>query len=119
MKPEVIKTKIVGVTKKNSDGRSRQKIIIRYVGAGTQLVLGREPDNEYDPFAVSVWYPKRRLFGKKLLQLGYLSANRAEEIAPMLDKKWRYSCVVQDVTGGTRQKKTRGVNIRIELLPPV
>lgn len=107
--PTEIKTKIAGVTHDN-----RQRIIKEYVRAGQPLLLLRELDNPVDPDAVAVWLP----LGKKRHQLGYLSADRAEIIAPLLDDGWSAEAVVQAVTGGTLEKPTRGVNIIIKFTEP-
>lgn len=114
-----IKTKIAGVSHKNADGSSRQDIIRKHVRPGAELLLGREPDNPYSAAgdATSVWLEKRGLLRKKRLQLGYLGEHIAEQLAPLLDDGWRYSVTVLDVTGGS-DRKTRGVNINIKMVPP-
>jgi hypothetical protein len=96
-------SKIVGVTKPNPDGSDRQAIIAR-CQVGESLLLVREPDNRFDPDAVAV----RRTNGE---QLGYLSADLADEMARLLDRGERIEVQISDLTGGGR--KARGVNIRI------
>ena len=115
--PKKIKTKVAGVT-----FEGRQKIIKKHVRAGKSLQLIREPNNPHSRKgnATGIWIvAKKGLFGgQQHLQIGYLNSDLAEEIAPLLDAKWRYSCYVSAVTGGTRQKKTRGVNVHITLAKP-
>jgi len=48
------------------------------------------------------------LFSK---QLGYLSADLAEEIAPIMDKGRNVSAVIKHITG--KDKSTIGMNITI------
>ena len=120
MKPREIKTKIRGVSYKNPDGSDRQAIIRKHIHGGCELLLAREPDNPHSETgnAVSVWYEKRGVLRRKRLQLGYLGSDLSDEVAPLLDLKWRYRVVVLGITGGSRQQPTRGVNIKIELHPP-
>jgi hypothetical protein len=67
-------TKVAGVSKRNPDKTSRQKIIKDYVARGHSLDLKREPDNPYDKNAVGVWWTDH-------YQIGYLSSEVAEEIS--------------------------------------
>lgn len=100
------KTKVVGVTKKNDDGRSRQKIIAR-LKPGQILALIPEPDNPYDSKAIAVLCD-----GK---QIGYLSKDRAKEFEPRARKRGHLFAVVTDITGGDAAggRPTYGVNIAI------
>lgn len=120
MKSREIKTKIRGVSHKNQDGSDRQAIIRKHIHGGRELLLAREPDNPYSETgnAVSVWYEKRGLLRRRRLQLGYLGSDLADEVAPLLDQRWRYRVVVLGITGGSRNQPTRGVNIKIEMHPP-
>ncbi|MEX2650320.1 MAG: HIRAN domain-containing protein [Alphaproteobacteria bacterium] len=102
---EEIRTKVVGVTKPNPRGRPRQMVIAELT-AGDQLALARDPNNPHDPNAVMV-------FTRAGEQIGYLRTELAADLAPVMDAGHRWGAEVLEVTGGTRHKPTRGVNIRI------
>jgi len=101
-------TKVAGVSKKNANGSSRQKIIEECVWKGHPLDLIPEPNNPYDKNAVGVWWSNDR-------QIGYLSAEVAEEISGEIAAGTPVSAVVTDVTGGDEDRRTRGVNILIRI----
>src|SRR5947209_2653388 len=80
-----LRTKIRGVTKRNTDGSYRQDIILTCCRCGDALFLQREPNNPVDANAIRV----RRIVctdvdDKPRLgeQLGYLSRGLAEDLAP-------------------------------------
>jgi hypothetical protein len=98
-------SKVVGCTRHNHDGRDRQDIA-RECRPGEPLALRREPDNAQDKNAVAV-------FRENGDQVGYLSASVAERLAPLLDADAPITAVVSEVTGGTADHPTYGVNIRI------
>ena len=103
-------TKIAGVTFSNDDGSSRQDIIEeleeRWRGTGeAALKLRRDHHNAYDRNAVAVIDSLGR-------QLGFLSGQVAETIAPLLDKKVAVRAALSSVTGGGLTQNY-GVNIRI------
>jgi hypothetical protein len=98
-------SKVVGVTRQNHDGSDRQEIA-RHCRAGERLALRREPDNAQDANAVAV-------FRENGDQVGYLSAAVAEQLAPLLDADAPVTAEVSEVTGGTPDRPTYGVNIRI------
>lgn len=98
-------SKVVGVTRHNHDGSDRQ-FIAGQCRAGEQLTLRREPDNSQDPNAVAV-------FRENGDQVGYLSASVAEQLAPLLDADAPITAEVSEVTSGTADRPSFGVNIRI------
>jgi hypothetical protein len=103
-------TKVVGVTKNNPDGRNRQKII----GACCpleKLKLEHEDDNPVDPNAVAV----RRANGQ---QIGYLSAEIAAEVTRRSEQGYRHGAYITAITGGTKGKATRGVNLLLIIAEP-
>ena len=102
-------TKIVGVSHKNSDGSSRQKII-RKCRLFEDLVLDHEETNPHDPNAVRVC----RENGE---QLGYLNANLAEEVVSKSSKGYRFATLIKDVTGGGKGEYL-GVNLLIVQADP-
>lgn len=113
MMQKKIRTKVFGVSHHN-----RQEIIRKQIRPGQQLLLIREPGNPIDRNAIGVWVEVKKLLRRKRYQLGYLSEERAQLIAPVLDVGWPYTAVVDKVTGGSREKPTRGINIYIELEEP-
>ncbi|MEM6814977.1 MAG: HIRAN domain-containing protein [Bacteroidota bacterium] len=101
----VYDTKVVGVSKENEDGSSRQKFIRREVVEGDNLLLKPEENNPYDPNAV-------RVFSKFGHQIGYLSRDMAEKVKPALDNGTEVQVKASCVSGD----KICGVGLRIELV---
>lgn len=76
------------------------------------LILKREPKNPYDKNAVAVWILARAfIFFTSEVQIGYLNAEVAEEIARYLDEGGSVFGTITEVTGGVGKKPTLGVNI--------
>lgn len=108
----IFPSKVAGVTAKNSDGQPRQNYIRAFCKPGMTATLIREPNNEYDKNAVGVWIKARSLiFFTADVQIGYLNADIAPEVARHMDKGGKMLCEITEVTGGTRGKSTLGVNI--------
>lgn len=76
-----IKTRVAGVTFDNRDGTPRQPFI-RLVKKDDRLTLTREPDNVFDPNAISVWWADPR---GEAHQLGYVPRALAGVLAPLVD----------------------------------
>ncbi len=96
------RTKVVGVSFKNSDGSDRQEII-RSCRSGEDIVLKPTPSKEY-PDAIGV-------FTKSGKQIGNLNADLAH------DMKYKYgtnpmSCAICDIHGG-EDNRYLGVNLHI------
>ena len=101
-----INTKVVGVTFKNSDGISRQDIINDVCRAGQNLTLQVETNNPKDANAIAVYCSKG--------QIGYISSGRLkDDIAKRLNSGTSVPATITDVTGGTPDRPTRGVNISV------
>ena len=98
-------TKVVGVTKKNEDGSKRQEVIAG-CKVGELVVLIRESENPYDSNAIAVYHSSRK-------QIGFIAADLAEQLAPDLDSGQTISSRISDLTGGTPEKPSRGVNLEI------
>ncbi len=100
-------TKVVGVTKKNEDGGKRQEVI-----AGCKVdelvLLIRESENPYDSNAIAVYHSSRK-------QIGFIAADLAERLAPDMDSGQPISARISDLTGGTPEKPSRGVNLEIAI----
>ena len=95
---EVIRTKIRGVS-------HYQKACGMVVG-GQPLELKRDPNNAYDSNAISVLTRHGDL-------LGHVSAKLAADLANFMDTGGDVTAVVTETTGGTREKPTLGVNIKL------
>ena len=108
-------TKVVGVTfsnTKRSEGRRNRQRIIEdsQLNGGAYLELFREADNPHDKNAISVWFDKEKI--------GYLSAELVRDLAPLFDKGGKIAPLGCDITGGTHDRPTFGVNIELQVTPP-
>ncbi len=101
-------TKIAGVSKKNSDGSSRQELLDR-IRPGEQVHLVLEPENEFDKNAV-------RVENRRGQQLGYIDAEIAANLSGQLQRGLETRVSVSEITGGTKAKPTLGCNLLIEIL---
>jgi predicted enzyme related to lactoylglutathione lyase len=107
-------SKVVGVTAKNTNDTDRQDYIQRYCKKGKELSLKREPNNTYDSNAIAVFIKTKIFFIKSAkFQIGYISADIAQRLAPYIDKGGIVTSSIKDVTGGS-DKKSYGVNILIK-----
>ena len=97
-----MRTKVVGVTFRNEDGSDRQGYI-RRLHSGDPLYLKREPDNKKDPDAVAVLDGGRH-------QIGHIGRSLAAQLAPVMDGGCRVSAEATEVTGGTAERPSMGVN---------
>lgn len=91
-------TKVVGVT-----FSGRQEIIAR-IQDGDSAEIVREPENEYDFYAVAVYWQNN--------QIGYLNTRLARVIAPVIDTGAKYGAYVTQVTG--KAHESLGVNLCIQ-----
>lgn len=110
--------KIAGTSQKNADGSDRQEYVKRYARAGEELLMVPEPYNAHSPAAIALFVVREAGMMKKTkeaFQLGYVSG----ELAPKLHQLWadgkRVKVFVSEVTGGTREKPNRGVNLLFEV----
>ena len=106
-----IRTKIVGVTHRNSDGSSRQKILKRMQEEyyeGDLLYLEAEPENPYDENAIKVMNAEDE-------QIGYLSRDLAKTLAKRMDNGEEFSVELLEITGGY-DGFALGCNIEIEAI---
>ena len=103
-------TKLAGVTKKNDEEESIQKIlksVADYCHDGWELELEHEADNPWDQNAIKVF-----LDGD---HIGYIKRELAEELAPLVDQN-RVEATLSEITGG-EDGKSYGCNILISILP--
>jgi len=98
---ERIYSKLSGVTHHNADGTSRQEIIAELCYSGQPLLLIREP-NPYSHHNIGVYLT---------YQVGYVSPEVAEMLATLLDQGSVVDARITDITGGTEDKPTQGVNV--------
>jgi hypothetical protein len=116
-----IHTKIRGVTKYTPDGTDRQSVIKHCCSSGDALYLTREPNNPSDRNAIQVYrivYSDVPDKPKLAEQLGYLSRELAEELAPKMDERGSVLMAkITEVTGG-EDYKSFGVNIEVEEYKP-
>jgi hypothetical protein len=82
-------TKVAGVSYRNHDGTSRQKIIPR-CRAGELLRLEHEPDNPHDINAI-------RILRQDGGQIGYLPRELAGEVVSRSARGWGYHAVVAGI----------------------
>lgn len=118
--PQTIYSKIAGVTYSNEDGIERQDIIRAFVRKGMELQLIPEPDNQYSKNALALFvHAKIGIFNKKKpYRVGYIKNDLADRFSKELDTGNRIFVDVTDITGGTKEHKTRGVNIKIKIIQP-
>jgi hypothetical protein len=116
-----IHTKIRGVTKENPDGVNRQQIISHCCHSGDALYLVRERNNPVGRNAIQVRrivysaVPDTPRLGE---QLGYVSHELAEELAPKMDNDgFVLFAWIMNVTGG-EDGESLGVNIQVEEYKP-
>lgn len=97
----IIHSKVRGVT-----ADDRQAIIQKSVRPGMRLAAIREPKNPHGKNAIGLWAGKR--------QVGYISSELADEIAPQMDAGKPIIVTVTDLTGNGPGESI-GVNIVIDL----
>ena len=113
--PYSFNSKVAGVTYKNPDGSDRQEIIKKRCKPGMALMLKRELDNPHGDNATGVWIKTKSLFSSSEYQLGYLNSSVAKEVVEHIESGRTARAKIANITGGTRSKKTRGVNIELTL----
>jgi len=89
----------------NPDGTDRQSILGR-CRVGEHLTLVPEPENPRDPNAIRV----QRASGE---QLGYIRADLAKSLSPVLASDGKTLAILAQRTGGSWPKPTKGANILV------
>lgn len=92
---------IVGESRDNSDGSSRQLEIER-CKPGELVLIHPEPDNRYDRNALKV-------ISKRRVQIGYIGRDDNEWIGEHLRKDATIQAIILRVNGGTATKPSLGV----------
>ena len=103
-------TKVVGVTHKNPNGKSRQSILKKCKPLEL-LELEHDDENPHDANAVRVC----RGNGE---QIGFLNARLASEVVCKAGRGYRYGAYVKNVTGGRGRTPTMGLNLLIVVADP-
>ncbi len=85
----VLRTAIAGIEHRLDPESEEGKAILASLGPGTELVLRREPENRWDPWAVAV----ETLDGRAL---GYLTRYKNETVARMMDHGHRFEAWVEE-----------------------
>lgn len=101
----VLDTKVVGVSKDNANGTSRQEIIRAEVAENDLLGLALEPENAFDANAVKV-------LSKNGNQIGYLAKEFAERMRFAILNETDIRVKASWVNGD----KMIGVGLRIEMV---
>ena len=104
-------SKVAGGSFRNDNGADRQKLIRSHARSGSILVLKREPDNRHSPdgTAISVWLSSPEV------QIGYINDDVSHELASIIDGGSSVTAWITEITGGTHDKPTAGVNVRIKV----
>lgn len=102
---ENVYSKLSGVTHHNADGTSRQEIIAELCYQDQPLLLIREP-NQFSYNNISVYIA---------FQVGYVNPDLAEALAPIIDEGGAVNAYITDITGGTEDKPTLGVNVEFRI----
>jgi len=102
---------VVGESHRNPDGSDRQQIIRERARPGDPVHLVPEPGNRHDRRAVKICLATGE-------QLGYLDRDHARELARERRDGWRHTAILHRVIGGTADKPTRGVVLRLVSGPP-
>jgi hypothetical protein len=87
-------------------GESHYQGALRNCEEGERLWLHREPDNPYDPNAISAWNQSKQL-------IGYIKRDIAADLAEQMDRGQWIEVTIANLTGGTPDKPTIGCNIHI------
>jgi hypothetical protein len=113
---DVFHTKIVGVS-----FEQRQYVIQtiarleEFDKSRVELLLVREPNNQYDPYAIAVYarYEDSNFLTEVTKQVGYIKKDLAQKLSEDIDTDSPYDYVITDydTTGG--KGKSRGLNIQI------
>jgi len=111
MTDKIIRTKVVGVSFKNDDGSQRQTNIKQHCKSGDEITftLGKAPSGAH---ALAVFVVKN----SKTYQIGNLKQELVNDLlSDMAGKNKLFNGRILDVTGGTPDKPSLGVNIEIEV----
>lgn len=112
--PEIINTKIVGVS---FEGRQQVIQAIERIATTNKeainLFLKRDLDNPVDPFAIAVYvtYFDSSFLGEVTRQIGFLRREMAAQFVEDMNNGYDFTIIEFESTGGYNH--TRGINIKI------
>lgn len=95
----VLQTGIAGLQYHIESDEEQQRIDA--LTPGTELKLFREPDNEYDEWAIAVYITDDD-------RLGYISRFKNETIARLMDAGKKFTAIVDDPAEHARQEEETG-----------
>jgi hypothetical protein len=79
------------------------------------LILRRELDNKFDKNAIAIWIRAKVLYiFSSEVKIGYINSDLARDVAQWIDAGCRVSAKITEVTGGTKDKTSLGVNILLK-----
>lgn len=97
----VINSKVAGI--------SLHQEVVSELGPGTELVLEREKENQFDSNAIKILTKTGR-------HLGYVRKALAKDLARLIDTGVKVKCFVSVVTG--ENHSTKGVNLELRVDSP-
>lgn len=110
-----IETKIVGISNYQKEADAVKFRFLHREQRGEkekiQLELRREPDNSKDKNAIAVYHVYKGKSGK----LGHIPASMAKNVAPLMDKGYKFEAGVVNVGGKFIGHKSPYTGIRIRL----
>jgi len=104
--------KVAGVTFPNDDGTDKQSILSK-CRRGDPLTLIPDKNNPFSIYATKIVRETRGIFGTKREQCGNAPEYLAEKICAASWTNVTTHAVVMEVTGGTPDKPTRGMNFAL------
>lgn len=99
-------TKLAGTTFNGRDEVIEELYLSGQLDVGQELILQRQPYNASDSNAIAVLHPSNNE------QLGWISRQVAQTMAPKIDAGTTYRAFVSLVTGGNGYNY--GINIKIQ-----
>lgn len=93
---KVLETALAGMGFHVEDEQEEENI--QELIPGTELKLYREPDNEYDEWAIAVYYGEDD-------QLGYITRYKNETIARLMDAGKRFIAIVDEPREAKKEKQ--------------
>ena len=98
----VLKTGIAGLQFYVDSSSSEGQAVLEKLSAGTELYLYREPDNEYDQWAISVYTENDK-------HIGHVTRFKNEAIARMMDCGKRFFAFVDQADDQPEQVKSKDI----------
>lgn len=105
-----IVTRVLGVMNRNSDGRSRQKLLQKYAKKGGAVLLNHVRSQEGDPNTIEVLLDGEE--GKKPHLIGFLPGRVGEQLVRYLDAEKPVTAVISSLPLADETTNI-GVHLRI------